>query len=53
MVLVLLGMVVLTVLTGRNLSQYVKENLTVTMILSPETTDQEAQVLCKRIRTRN
>lgn len=53
MVLVLLGMVVLTVLTGRNLSQYVKENLTVTMILSPETTDQEAQVLCKRIKTLN
>lgn len=53
MVLVLLGMVVLTVLTGRNLSQYVKENLTVTLILSPETTPQEEQVLCKRIRTLN
>ena len=53
MVLVLLGMVVLTVLTGRNLSQYVKENLTVTMILSPETTTQEAQNLCKRIKTLN
>ena len=37
MVLVLLGMVVLTVFTGRNLSSYVKENLTVTMILSPQT----------------
>ena len=53
MVLVLLGMVVLTVLTGRNLSQYVKENLTVTLILSPETTPQEEQVLCKRIKTLN
>lgn len=51
MVLVLLGMVVLTVLTGRNLSQYVKENLTVTMILSPETTEQEAQTLCKRVKS--
>lgn len=49
MVLILLGMVVLTVLTGRNLSQYAKENLTVTLILSPETTDPEAQQLCKRV----
>lgn len=51
MVLVLLGMVVLTVLTGRNLSEYVKENLTVTLILSPETSPQEEQVLCKRIKS--
>jgi cell division transport system permease protein len=51
MVLILLGMVVLTVLTGRNLSQYVKENLTVTMVLSPETTPQEAAQLCKRVKT--
>ncbi len=50
MVLILLGMVVLTVLTGRNLSQYVKENLTVTMVLSPETTSQEAQQLCRRVK---
>lgn len=50
MVLILLGMVVLTVFTGRNLSSYVKENLTVTMILSPETSGQEAQALCKRVR---
>lgn len=49
MVLVLLGMVVLTVFTGRNLSSYVKENLTVTMILSPETSGQEAKALCKRV----
>ncbi len=45
MVLVLLGMVVLTVFTGRNLSRYVKENLTVTMVLSPDMSDQEAQRL--------
>ena len=51
MVLILLGMVVLTVMTGRNLSQYVKENLTVTMILSPETSDQEAQQLCTRVKS--
>lgn len=53
MVLVLLGMVVLTVLTGRNLSEYVKENLTVTLILSPETSPQEEQMLCKRIKSLN
>lgn len=50
MVLILLGMVVLTVFTGRNLSSYVKENLTVTMILSPETTAQDAQTLCQRLK---
>ncbi len=49
LVLILLGMVVLTVLTGRNLSQYVKENLTVTMILSPETSSGEALAVCKRV----
>lgn len=46
MVLILLGMVVLTVFTGLNLSSYVKENLTVTMVLSPDMSDQEAQRLC-------
>ena len=46
MVLILLGMVVLTVFTGLNLSSYVKENLSVTMVLSPDMSDQEAQRLC-------
>ena len=50
MVLILLGMVVLTVQTGRNLSQYVKENLMVTLVLSPETSPQDAQHLCKRVK---
>ena len=50
LVLILLGMVVLTVQTGHNLSQYVKENLTVTMVLSPETSSQEAQQLCKNVK---
>ena len=36
MVLILIGMVVLTVFTGRNLSQFGKENLTITMILHPD-----------------
>lgn len=47
MVLILLGLVVLTVFTGRNLSKYVKENLTVTMVLSPDVSDQEAERLSK------
>lgn len=51
MVLILLGMVVLTVFTGINLSEYVKENLTVTMVLSPDVSDQEAQRLCEQVKT--
>ncbi len=51
MVLVLLGMVVLTVFTGHNLSNYVKENLNVTMVLSPETSDAEGEQLTKTVRT--
>ena len=43
LVLVLLGMVVFSVLTAQNLSAYVKENLTVTMVLSEEVTDPEAK----------
>ena len=34
LVLILLGMVVFSVLTARNLSAYVKENLTVTLMLA-------------------
>ena len=49
MVLILLGIVVLTAFTGRNLSAYVKENLTVTMELTPETSEQEAQRLCRMV----
>ena len=43
LVLVLLGMVVFSVLTAQNLSAYVKENLTVTMVLSEEVTNPEAK----------
>lgn len=49
MVLVLIGIVVLTVFTGRNLSNYVKENLTLTMILQPDLSDGESIALAKRI----
>lgn len=49
MVLILIGLVVLTVFTGRNLSSFVKENLTVTMILNPDVTDFEGQLLCQKV----
>ena len=49
MVLVLIGIVVLTVFTGRNLSNFVKENLTVTMILQPDLTQTECAALCRRV----
>ncbi|MBQ7471249.1 MAG: permease-like cell division protein FtsX [Prevotella sp.] len=52
MVLVLLGMVVFTVLTSRNLSSYMKENLTVTMMLEQDMTDPEARKLCKKLQAR-
>ena len=47
MVLVLLGLVVFSVLTSRNLSQWVKENLTVTVMLNDEVTENEAKLLCR------
>ena len=52
MVLVLLGMVVFSVLTARNLSTYVKENLVVTMMLQDDITNPEAQQLCNMIHHR-
>lgn len=51
MVLILLGMVVLTVFTGKNLSSYAKERLTVTMILAENMTEPEAQNLCEKVKT--
>lgn len=53
MVLILLGMVVFSVLTARNLSAYVKENLTVTMMLAEDITMPEAQKLCKELEHRS
>ena len=50
MVLMLIGMVVLTGFTSRNLSSYVKENLTITMILQPNMNTEESSALCQRIR---
>lgn len=45
LVLILLGMVVFSVLTAQNLSAYVKENLTVTLMLSDDMTNPEAKQL--------
>lgn len=52
MVLVLLGLVVLSVLTARNTSAYVKENLVVTMLLEQDMTTPEAQQLCNKLKRR-
>ncbi|HEY9551591.1 MAG TPA: permease-like cell division protein FtsX [Prevotella sp.] len=49
LVLILLGMVVFSVLTARNLSASIKENLVVTMLLHEEMTNPEAQQLCKTL----
>ena len=49
MVLILLGIVVFSVLTARNMSTYVKENLVVTMMLQDDMTNPEAQQLCSRV----
>lgn len=52
MVLVLLGMVVFSVLTARNLSYYVKQNIVVTMVLQDDMTQGEARQFCARLKTR-
>lgn len=49
MVLVLLGLVVLSVLTSRKLSVWVKENLTVTVMLSDDASVNDAKRLCKAL----
>ena len=52
MVLILLGMVVFSVLSARNLSNYVKENLTITVLLGEDMTTPEARQLCKELMKR-
>lgn len=52
LVLILLGMVVFSVLTAQNLSAYVKENLTVSMILSEDMSNPEALQLSKDVAKR-
>lgn len=53
MVLILLGLVVLSVLTAHNLSNYVKENLTVTVMLGDTVSNADAQKLCKELGRRS
>ena len=47
MVLVLLGLIVFSVQTSRNLSSWVKENLTVTVMLGDDVSVNEAKRLCR------
>ena len=47
MVLVLLGLVVFSVLTSHNLSAWVKENLTVTVMLGDDASTNDAKRLCR------
>ncbi len=49
MVLVLLGLVVFSVLTSRNLSSWVKENLTVTVMLGDDVSVNDAKRLCRNL----
>ena len=50
MVLSLLGLVVLTVLSARNISNYVRENLVVTIVLGDSTSEADATAMCTRLR---
>ena len=52
MVLVLLGLVIFSVLMGRNLSSYVKENLVVQVMLEQDVTNPEGLQMCKRLKAR-
>lgn len=52
MVLVLLGLVVLTVFTARNLSAKVKEDFTITLMLGDDITQGEAKAVCKELQAR-
>lgn len=52
MVLVLLGFVIFSVLMGRNLSSYVKQNLVVSVMLEQDMTNPEIRQMCKRLEAR-
>lgn len=53
MVLTLLGLVVLSVLTAKNLSDYVRENLTVTVVLGDSVSEQEGRAYCQQLQKRH
>ena len=52
MVLVLLGLVALSVLTARNVSTFMRENVQINVILNDTVADADGQALGKRIATR-
>lgn len=52
MVLVLLGLVIFSVLVARNTSEFVKENLVVTVMFEQDMTTPEGSQLCARLKTR-
>ena len=52
MVLVLLGLVIFSVLMGRNLSSYVKENLVVSVMLEQDMTNSEVVQMCKQLKAK-
>ena len=52
LVLVLLGLVVFSVQTSRNLSQWVKENLTVTVVLNDKVNADDAKQFCQNLYAR-
>ena len=49
LVLVLLGLTALSVLTARNLSSYVKQNIVVTLLLQDDMSTSEAQQFCSHL----
>lgn len=49
LVLILLGLVVFSVLTARNLSAYVRQNIVVTMMLQDDMTPGEARNFCAKL----
>lgn len=52
LVLILLGLVVFSGLTAHNLSSYVKENLTVTVMFDDNVTNHEAAVVCRKLQAK-
>lgn len=52
LVLILLGLVVFTGLVANNLSDYVKENLTVTVMFDGGVSNQQAKLECNKMKTR-
>ena len=52
MVLTLLGLVVLSVLTAQNLSNYVREHLTVTVVLGDSVLEKDGRILCRQLQRR-